>query len=103
MRVVVGMSGGVDSAVSALLLKQAGYDVIGVFMNNWEEEDDEGVCTNESDWRDVRDVCNQIDIPYYAVTGCCPSFFRNTGRAARPTRTYCATGKSNSRRSSIWP
>lgn len=67
MRVVVGMSGGVDSAVSALLLKQAGLDVIGVFMNNWEEEDDEGVCTNESDWRDVRDVCNQIDIPYYAV------------------------------------
>ena len=67
MRVVVGMSGGVDSAVSALLLKRAGYDVIGIFMNNWEEEDEEGVCTNESDWRDVRDVCNQLDIPYYAV------------------------------------
>ena len=67
MRVVVGMSGGVDSAVSALLLKRAGHEVIGIFMNNWEEEDDQGVCTNESDWRDVRDVCNQIDIPYYAV------------------------------------
>ena len=67
MRVVVGMSGGVDSAVSALLLKRQGYDVIGICMNNWEEEDEEGVCTNESDWRDVRDVCNQLDIPYYAV------------------------------------
>ena len=67
MRVVVGMSGGVDSAVSALLLKRRGYEVIGVFMNNWEEENDEGVCTAESDWRDVRDVCNLIDIPYYAI------------------------------------
>ena len=67
MRVVVGMSGGVDSAVSALLLKRQGYDVIGVFMNNWEEETEDGACTAESDWRDVRDVCDQIDIPYYAV------------------------------------
>ena len=67
MRVVVGLSGGVDSAVSALLLKQQGYDVIGVFMKNWNEDNDDGVCTAESDWRDVRDVCDKIDIPYYAV------------------------------------
>ena len=57
MRVVVGMSGGVDSAVSALLLKRAGYDVIGVFMKNWEEKDEDGVCTSEGDWRDVQQVC----------------------------------------------
>ena len=61
------MSGGVDSAVSALLLKRQGYEVIGVFMKNWNEEGDDGVCTAESDWRDVRDVCDKIDIPYYAV------------------------------------
>ncbi len=67
MRVVVGMSGGVDSAVSALLLKRQGYEVIGVFMNNWDEEGEDGVCTAETDWRDVRAVCDRIDIPYYAV------------------------------------
>ena len=66
-RVVVGMSGGVDSSVAALLLKQQGYDVVGVFMKNWEETDDNGVCTAEQDWGDVRQVCERIDIPYYAV------------------------------------
>ena len=66
-RIVVGMSGGVDSSVAALLLKEQGYDVIGVFMKNWEEKDENGVCTAESDWRDVRDVCDLIGIPYYSV------------------------------------
>ena len=66
-RIVVGMSGGVDSSVSALLLKRQGYDVVGVFMKNWEEQDDNGVCTAEEDWRDVQEVCAQIGIPYYAV------------------------------------
>ncbi len=66
-RIVVGMSGGVDSSVAALLLKQQGYDVVGVFMKNWEEDDDSGVCTAEEDWRDVREVCEVIGIPYYAV------------------------------------
>ena len=66
-RIVVGMSGGVDSSVAALLLKQQGYDVIGVFMKNWEEEGEDGVCTAEEDWNDVREVCETIGIPYYAV------------------------------------
>ena len=66
-RVVVGMSGGVDSSVTALLLKQQGWDVVGVFMKNWEEDDDNGVCTAETDWSDVRNVCDVIGIPYYAV------------------------------------
>ena len=66
-RIVVGMSGGVDSSVAALLLKEQGYDVVGVFMKNWEEEDDNGVCTAETDWADVREVCDKIGIPYYSV------------------------------------
>lgn len=66
-RVVVGMSGGVDSSVAALLLKQQGYEVIGLFMKNWEETDDNGHCTAEQDWEDVRRVCNKIGIPYYSI------------------------------------
>ena len=66
-RIVVGMSGGVDSSVAALLLKEQGYDVVGVFMKNWEETDDSGVCQTEQDWQDVRQVCDIIGIPYYSV------------------------------------
>lgn len=66
-KVVVGMSGGVDSAVSALLLKEQGYDVIGLFMNNWEEEDNTGHCTADTDFADVRRVCDKLEIPYYSV------------------------------------
>ncbi|MDG5470905.1 tRNA 2-thiouridine(34) synthase MnmA [Jeotgalibacillus sp. ET6] len=66
-RVVVGMSGGVDSSVAALLLKEQGYDVIGIFMKNWDDTDDAGVCTATEDYNDVIRVCNQIGIPYYAV------------------------------------
>ncbi|GEO25530.1 tRNA-specific 2-thiouridylase MnmA [Alicyclobacillus acidoterrestris] len=66
-RVVVGMSGGVDSSVSALLLKQQGYDVIGIFMKNWDDTDEFGHCTATEDFEDVARVCEQIGIPYYGV------------------------------------
>ncbi|UTR09282.1 tRNA 2-thiouridine(34) synthase MnmA [Evansella sp. LMS18] len=66
-RVVVGMSGGVDSSVAAYLLKQQGYQVIGTFMKNWDDTDENGVCTATEDYDDVIRVCNQLDIPYYAV------------------------------------
>lgn len=66
-RVVIGMSGGVDSSVAALLLKEQGYDVIGIFMKNWDDTDENGVCTATEDYNDVIRVCNQIGIPYYAV------------------------------------
>jgi tRNA-specific 2-thiouridylase len=65
-RVVIGMSGGVDSSVAALMLKERGYDVIGLFMHNW-EEDENGQCTSAEDWRDVIGVCGKIGIPYYSV------------------------------------
>ncbi|MBB5173184.1 tRNA 2-thiouridine(34) synthase MnmA [Texcoconibacillus texcoconensis] len=66
-RVVVGMSGGVDSSVSAYLLKEQGYDVVGIFMKNWDDTDENGVCTATQDYEDVIRVCNQLDIPYFAV------------------------------------
>ena len=66
-RVVVGMSGGVDSSVSALLLKQQGYDVVGVFMKNWDDTDDSGVCTATEDYEDVKKVADKIGIPYYSI------------------------------------
>ncbi len=65
--VVVGMSGGVDSSVAAALLKEQGYNVIGLFMHNWEEDDEDGCCTAVSDYEDVKRVCNKLDIPYYSV------------------------------------
>lgn len=65
--IVVGMSGGVDSSVVALLLKQQGYSVVGLFMNNWEETDPNGVCSAVEDYADVKRVCAKIGIPYYSV------------------------------------
>ena len=66
-RIVIGMSGGVDSSVAALLLKEQGYDVVGVFMKNWDEKDENGTCTAADDWMDVQDVCDTIGIPCYSV------------------------------------
>lgn len=65
--VIVGMSGGVDSSVSAFLLKEAGYRVIGLFMKNWEETDERGHCKASREYEDVVKVCQQIDIPHYSV------------------------------------
>lgn len=61
------MSGGVDSSVSALLLKEQGYEVIGLFMKNWEEADERGVCRASLEYEDVSRVCQQIQIPSYCV------------------------------------
>nr|WP_107645912.1 tRNA 2-thiouridine(34) synthase MnmA [Aerococcus viridans] len=66
-RVVVGMSGGVDSSVTALLLKEQGYDVIGIFMKNWDDTDENGFCTATEDYKDVAAVAAQIGIPYYSI------------------------------------
>lgn len=65
-RVIVGMSGGVDSSVSALLLQQQGYDIAGLFMKNWEEEDEGSYCHSARDYRDVRSVCADLEIPLYS-------------------------------------
>lgn len=64
---VVGMSGGVDSSVAAYLLKQQGYNVIGLYMLNWEETDARGACSADADFADVQRVCALLDMPYYSV------------------------------------
>ena len=66
-RVVVGLSGGVDSAVSAFLLKQQGYEVVGLFMKNWEDDDDDEHCSSRQDWLDAAAVADVIGIDLEAV------------------------------------
>ena len=66
-RVIVGMSGGVDSAVAALLLKDQGWQVEGLFMKNWEEDDTEEYCSAAEDLRDAQAVCDRLDIPLHSV------------------------------------
>jgi tRNA-uridine 2-sulfurtransferase len=66
-RVIVGLSGGVDSAVAALLLKQQGWEVHGLFMSNWEEDDD-GYCTAAQDFQDARAVARELGMPLHRVS-----------------------------------
>jgi len=67
VKVVVGMSGGVDSSVAAYLLKQQGYDVIGVFMKNWEEDDTDDYCSAAEDMADAKSIADKLDIPFKTI------------------------------------
>lgn len=66
-RVICGMSGGVDSTVSALLLKRKKYEVIGVFMRNWDQRDETGFCNTDQDAEAAEDVCKRLEIPFKEV------------------------------------
>jgi tRNA-specific 2-thiouridylase len=66
-RVVIGMSGGVDSSVSAHLLKEQGYEVIGLFMKNWEDDDDSEFCSSRQDWIDAASVADVVGVDIEAV------------------------------------
>jgi tRNA-specific 2-thiouridylase len=66
MKVMLGISGGVDSSVAALLLQQAGHEVEGLFMQNWEEDDRDGPCTTDADRKDAVAVCGRLGIPFHA-------------------------------------
>ena len=61
-RVVIGMSGGVDSSVAAWLLKEQGFEVVGLFMKNWEDDDDSEYCSTRQDWIDVVAVADILGI-----------------------------------------
>jgi tRNA(Ile)-lysidine synthase TilS/MesJ len=67
--VAVAMSGGIDSAVSALLLQDAGYDCVGVYMQNWDPSDEcgEESCDFSQDLKDMKEVCTRLNIPSYEV------------------------------------
>ena len=67
IRVIIGLSGGVDSAVAALLLKQNGFALEAVYMENWEDDDEQNYCSNAQDFQDARQVCEQLDIPLHKV------------------------------------
>lgn len=66
-RVVIGMSGGVDSSVAAWLLKEQGYDVVGLFMKNWEDDDDTDFCSARTDWLDAASVADLVGVDIEAV------------------------------------
>ncbi|WP_343155283.1 tRNA 2-thiouridine(34) synthase MnmA [Buchnera aphidicola (Kurisakia onigurumii)] len=66
-KIIVAMSGGVDSSVSALILKKKKYQVEGLFMKNWEEDDTTSFCHSKKDLKDVTSVCNSINIPLHIV------------------------------------
>lgn len=94
------MSGGVDSSVAALLLKQQGYEVVGLFMKNWDEPDENGRCNAEEDYGDVKSVCQKLDVPYFTINfprniwiGFSKSSWRIISSAEHRTRTFFATGK----------
>lgn len=65
--VMLGMSGGVDSSVAAILLKEQGYNVVGIFMKNWDEKIDREMCSSAKDYEDASKVAAQLDIPLYSV------------------------------------
>jgi tRNA-specific 2-thiouridylase len=66
-KVVIGMSGGVDSSVAAWMLKEQGYEVVGLFMKNWEDDDDSEFCSSRQDWIDAASVADVVGVDIEAV------------------------------------
>lgn len=67
MKIAIGLSGGVDSSVSAYLLKEQGFEVVGIFMKNWEEDDTEEYCSAAQDRLDAEAVADKLNIPFHSI------------------------------------
>ena len=96
MRIVVGISGGVDSSVAAYLLKEQGHDVIGLFMVNWEEKD--GSCTAEEDYEDVKREVYHIFLSIIQksiMIGFLSTFWTSIKRVERLILMFYAIERSN--------
>lgn len=99
------MSGGVDSSVSAFILQQQGYQVEGLFMKNWEEDDDTDYCTAAADLADAQAVCDKLGIKLHKINFAAEywdnvfeHFYKNTKPDVRQILIFCATKKLNSKR-----
>ena len=109
-QVIVGMSGGVDSSVTAYLLKEQGYDVRGLFMKNWDEDDGTEYCTAIEDLKDAGQVADTLGIELHRVNFAAEywddvfeHFLSEVNAAAHPIPIFCVTAKLNFARSSIMP
>jgi hypothetical protein len=101
---IVGLSGGVDSAVTAWLLKQQGHEVVGIFMKNWEDDDDSEYCSSNIDFVDAAAVADVIGIEIEHVNFAAEykdrvfaEFLREYQAGRTPNPTSCATPRSSSR------
>ena len=110
IKVIVGMSGGVDSSVSAYLLQQQGYQVEGLFMKNWEEDDTDEYCSAAQDLADAKAVCDKLGMKLHTINFAAEywdnvfeHFLEEPRPAVRRTRISCATRRSSSKRSSNLP
>ena len=73
-KIVLGMSGGVDSSVAAVLLQNKGFEVYGVFMKNWDDKN--AICSAEDDYADALSVCNQLNIPLKKISDCTDDYLQ---------------------------